>query len=412
MRIMMLCDLYDPFVGGLERNVQTLSRELVARGHEVSVVTLWREGCPSQETDAYGVRVFRIGGWSRALERAFSDPNHHFHPPAPDPGTMRELASLVRRLSPDIVNTHSWILYSYLPLAHRFPARVVHTVHDYGFVCAKQNYLHRGTPCSGPAYLKCVRCSADQYHPAVAAAVTTGLAASSRLHSRIDSVVAISSAVAEASAVRARHPSRSVEVIPSFVPDGIVNEGLADSRPSFLPSEDGFLLFVGAVGTHKGVDVLLEAHRLMQTDVPLVLVGPHRAGAYPSLPDGVTLHAQASHPEVMASWRRASVGIVPSIWPEPFGQVAVEAMSVGTPVVASDIGGLRDIVAHDVTGLLVAPADPVALADAVRRLLADPAERVRLGAAGADHARQFMISAVVGRVEELFARVMNGIRAG
>ncbi len=404
MRIVMLCDLYDPFVGGLERNVQTLSRELVARGHDVSVVTLWREGSPAEETDAHGVKIFRIRGWSRALGRFFAEPDHHFHPPAPDPGTMRELARLMRRLSPEIVNTHSWILYSYLPLAHRFRARVVHTIHDYGFVCAKQNYLHHGAPCSGPGYAKCVRCSADQYHPAVAGAVTTGLRLSSHLHGRIDSVVAISSAVAEASTLWARGP---VEVIPSFVPDGVVDEGRDAPRPSFLPSEDGYLLFVGAIGTHKGVDVLLEAYRRMGTDIPLVLVGPHRPGAYGSLPAGVILHAQATHPEVMASWRRAAVGIVPSIWPEPFGQVAVEAMAVSTPVVASDIGGLRDIVVDDVTGVLVTPADSQALANATTGLLADPHRRERLGAAGAVRARQFMISAVVGRVEDLFHRLLT-----
>jgi glycosyltransferase involved in cell wall biosynthesis len=64
-------------------------------------------------------------------------------------------------------------------------------------------------------------------------------------------------------------------------------------------------------------------------------------------------------------------------------------------------------VSHNETGLLVPPADPTALADALRDLLADPGTRRRLGESGAKRAQQFMISAVVERVEELFLRVVD-----
>jgi glycosyltransferase involved in cell wall biosynthesis len=72
--------------------------------------------------------------------------------------------------------------------------------------------------------------------------------------------------------------------------------------------------------------------------------------------------------------------------PEPFGRVVAEAMAVGKPVVAARAGGLPEIVEHEVTGLLVPPGDPSACAAAVMRLLADPALRARLGAAGRVHA--------------------------
>ncbi len=147
---MMLSDSYDPVIGGLARHVQTLSRELARRGHSVSVVTLWRTGQPQEDTDAYGVRIHRIGGWSRALKPLLADPFMHFHPPAPDPGAMRALAGIVREFEPDIVNSHSWIVYSYLAIAGQHRARLVHTLHDYRLICPKQNYLHQGAQCSGP----------------------------------------------------------------------------------------------------------------------------------------------------------------------------------------------------------------------------------------------------------------------
>ena len=74
--------------------------------------------------------------------------------------------------------------------------------------------------------------------------------------------------------------------------------------------------------------------------------------------------------------------------PEPFGRVVAEAMAVGKPVVAARAGGLPEIVEHEVTGLLVPPGDLSACAGAVTRLLADPALRARLGAAGRQHAEE------------------------
>ncbi|MDT7670048.1 MAG: D-inositol-3-phosphate glycosyltransferase, partial [Pseudonocardiales bacterium] len=69
-------------------------------------------------------------------------------------------------------------------------------------------------------------------------------------------------------------------------------------------------------------------------------------------------------------------------WYEPFGMVALEAMSCAVPVVAAAVGGLRDTVLDGTTGLHVPPRDPAALGDALAGLLADPARRHTMGAAG------------------------------
>jgi glycosyltransferase involved in cell wall biosynthesis len=409
---MMLSDFYDPVVGGLERYVQNLSRELSRRGHTVSVVTLWHDGEPVKEMDPYGVRVCRIGGWSRGLSPFYEDPNRHFHPPVPDPATMRHLARLVGELSPDIVNSHSWILYSYLPLATRFPAKVVHTLHDYRLVCPKQNYLHHGAACSGPRLRKCLQCAPEQYGGAKGAALTVGLVGSSLLHSRVDRYLAISSAVADASQLRTRKSASELLVVPSSVPDSIVQEGLEVPRPVFLPATDGFVLFVGALTIHKGVGVLLDAYRRMRSHVPLVLLGTRRADTPTDLPPGVVLQRDVPHPEVMASWLRSGVGVVPSVAPEGLGHAAVEAMACGKPVVASDLGGLREVVEHDRTGLLVPPGNATMLAEALDALLADPARRARMGAEGKRRARRFMMSVVVDRIERVYQELADIPRPG
>jgi glycosyltransferase involved in cell wall biosynthesis len=74
-------------------------------------------------------------------------------------------------------------------------------------------------------------------------------------------------------------------------------------------------------------------------------------------------------------------------WYEPFGIVPLEAMACGVPVVASAVGGMLDTVVHDVTGRLVTPKCPTAVADAINQLMRDDFLRQSLGAAGRDRAR-------------------------
>ncbi len=86
--------------------------------------------------------------------------------------------------------------------------------------------------------------------------------------------------------------------------------------------------------------------------------------------------------EVRSLYQQADMCVVPSIWEEPFGMVALEAMAVGRPVCASRVGGLQTIVEHEKTGLLFAPGNAHELAQCLGRLLDDPPLRQRMGRAG------------------------------
>jgi glycosyltransferase involved in cell wall biosynthesis len=86
---------------------------------------------------------------------------------------------------------------------------------------------------------------------------------------------------------------------------------------------------------------------------------------------------------------RSADAVVCVPWYEPFGIVPLEAMACGIPVVASAVGGLTDTVVDRGTGWLVPPRDPVVLAGALRALLADPAQRAAMGAAGRDRVEQW-----------------------
>src|SRR5205807_2360133 len=110
----------------------------------------------------------------------------------------------------------------------------------------------------------------------------------------------------------------------------------------------------------------------MGCQVPLVLIGRPLAGHPLRLPPNVLLMGGWPHDAVMGAWSRCTIALVPSTWSEPFGIVALEAMIMGKPVIASRIGGLTDIVIDGETGFLVHPGDAQALQEAIQSLLDDP----------------------------------------
>ena len=120
----------------------------------------------------------------------------------------------------------------------------------------------------------------------------------------------------------------------------------------------------------------------------------------------MVVRTDVPHGEVMAAWRHAGIGLVPSLWPEPFGLVAVEAMRSGVPVVASRIGALPGIVADGRTGILVTPASTAELRAAIRRLDDDPDLRRTMGAAGRVHAEQFSAETVTGLYEQHYRQLL------
>jgi glycosyltransferase involved in cell wall biosynthesis len=151
-----------------------------------------------------------------------------------------------------------------------------------------------------------------------------------------------------------------------------------------LPAEVGVeadppeVLYAGRLSAEKGVLELVEAARglrlVVAGDGPLRERVPAALGFVP-------------HDELQGLYARAAVVVCPSRR-EGFGVACLEAMAHGRPVVATDVGGLRDLVVDGETGIVVPPRDPAALRAALQRLLGDGDLRRRLGAAGRERARE------------------------
>lgn len=403
MRLIELTDLYQPAIGGLERFVALLSEELARRGHEVHVVTSAVPGAPAAETCA-GVSVHRLPLlYQRLAPRLSEDTGRPFHPPAPDPVFRRLLADVVHDVKPDVIHAHAWSVFSCL--ARSFPRTpVMVTAHDYGLACSRKSLVDRsGAACAGPSWRRCGPCAGSQYGLAKGNLLAAASLSSLRLLKRVAMFTAVSDFVANRlSPTIDRVAGQPVHTLHSFVPDGLYESGWHAERPEFLPAEDGYLLYVGQLSRHKGVDVLLAAYRRLASPPPLVMLGTPAptTPATESLPAGVTMRTSVEHQSVIAAMVRAACVVIPSVWPDPLPMTVSEAQNCGVPVIASAVGGIPEQVLDGQTGWLVPAGDARALADRLAVLLANGDQARAMGRAGQLHGRRFTAAHGTGVFEE------------
>ncbi|HEX2210102.1 MAG TPA: glycosyltransferase [Longimicrobium sp.] len=234
------------------------------------------------------------------------------------------------------------------------------------------------------------------------------LAALPFVYPRADHIVTLSEGVRRDLLQIAPRIAGRVSVIPNAGLDGETAEaGPAEPRP------DGPVIVAsGRMTEQKGFGYLLQALRILRERTPATLwllgEGPLRGeleaqAARLGIADAVRFPGFRADPHAFV--RAADVFVLSSVY-ESFGNVIVEAMAVGTPVVAADCPyGPREIIRDGVDGVLAPPRDPAALAAAVQRLLDDPALRRRLGEAGRVRARDFSAPAIAARYGDLFERV-------
>jgi glycosyltransferase involved in cell wall biosynthesis len=147
------------------------------------------------------------------------------------------------------------------------------------------------------------------------------------------------------------------------------------------------VLFAGRLVRPKGVDVLLRAAGEVEAEFVICGEGKHleslrRLARRLGVDERVTFTGWLGAEQLARELAEASVVAIPSLWPEPFGMIGIEAFAAGRPVVASATGGVGDWLEHGRSGLCVPAGDVGALAGALSQLLADPARQREMGAAG------------------------------
>jgi glycogen(starch) synthase len=206
---------------------------------------------------------------------------------------------------------------------------------------------------------------------------------------------------------------RRVHVIPSGVVPDLFRGPFPDPLPQIARPR---ILFVGRIAAQKDVRTLIRAIALMKTQGHLVIVGdgPERvrvARLAESLGvrNRLTITGFVRHEHVPRFLHHADVLVLPSMF-EELGSVLVEGMCSRSPIVASRVKGIASVIDHDKNGVLVPPADPVALAHALDRVLTDRELARRLGERAYASSARFTWASLARRVASIYLRVLEEVR--
>jgi glycosyltransferase involved in cell wall biosynthesis len=293
-------------------------------------------------------------------------------------------AAVVRRalgrFAPDVVHVHNFfplLSPAVYQMCRGHGAAVVQTLHNYRTICAGGQLLRNGKPCTlcpgrSPFWGAVHRC----YRGSVIASVA--VARMIAVHKRrgtwareVDRYIALTNAARQIFVESGLPPAR-IEVKPNFIEDpGIPSTG----------GDRSGVLFVGRLSYEKGADILIDAARQFGFPVRIAGNGPQFAALRQSAPPAVTFLGAIGKDAVIAEMRRAAAVVVPSVWYEGFPMVVIESFASATPVVASNLGALAEIVEDGKTGVLAAPGDATSLGRQVTHLLATPSLARHLGEA-------------------------------
>ena len=365
MKILIVNDYGTPG-GGAEHMSLTLRDGFRARGHDARLFA-----SSARHPGLENAADFVCFGSESAARRVLQVAN---------PSAVRSLRKALATFRPDVVHVRMFLTQlspMILPLLRDVPS-VLHVV-NYQLICpTNTKLLMDGSTCHHRPGLACYR---EGCMPAAGVARTLVQGRMWRQwHDVFDLVVANSEWT------RRRLQAENIDVratIWNGVPASPVRPPLG-GPPT--------VAYAGRLVGKKGVDVLMRAVAEVASVVPDVRLlvlgdGPDRAalaalGQSLGLGERLQMHGHRRRDEAEQVLAQAWVQAVPSVWEEPFGLVAAEAMMRGTAVVATDRGGLAEQVVHGETGFLVAPGDVSALAAALLRILHDRALAERMGAAG------------------------------
>jgi glycosyltransferase involved in cell wall biosynthesis len=368
MKILQITNSYS-LTGGVGKYVQSLTGELRKRGHECIVIHS-DINQKNNELD-YFVKNFD----------AFQAPDQK--------QTTAEVMEILNRENPDIVHIQSNMNFDLeKKIRAKFPA--IKSLHVYDFCPSGTKYhFAQQKACVHKPGLMCLprmaykRCAMDKNPSTLWMFYDRPLKAAK--NDRRYSKVLVASEYVREQAVHAGFKTSQIEVLPYYA-----EPPLNDTAP-LLPGPEKIILATGRLVREKGIDKLLYAvsYIAKRQDWKLAIDGEgpdlKRLKALTSrlgLNENVLWLGWLPSDKHLALFKQASVVVVPSVWPEPFGLVGIEAMRSAKPVIAFNVGGIPGWLENGKTGFLIEPYDLQKMAEKIELLLENNELRCELGEQG------------------------------
>jgi glycosyltransferase involved in cell wall biosynthesis len=405
MRVLICSNIYPPkFIGGAEIIAHNQATTLKNIGHDVRVFAgdIREIGEPhclySEHYDEIDVRRVRL------THRDFVAENNNFS----NPEAEDHFSSVMDEFKPDVVHCHNLAGLSInIPiLAKNFGAATVVTLHDHWGYCFKNTAEKKaGEICAD--HRDCKSCM-----PTIGIGSGKEIPIQVRMNyfkyvmSYFDVFISPSQYLAD-KYVQAGFPKDKMNVLWNGI--DVERFPRSNKQKDDLPVE---IAFFGYFGRHKGIEVLLKAVAMAKSrsSIRLNLIGEgDRESAYrqiiseAGLEKSVKFWGKVDNSRIAEFYDFVDVLILPSIWPENQPVSITEAMASGIPVIATDVGGMPELVVNEETGLTFPLGDVNALARCLDRLVGDAAMRARFGANGRRLIQQFSFAKQVTKLEKMYA---------
>lgn len=372
MNILFISSLYTPHVGGgAEIILQRTAEGLAKRGCRVSVLVTGPDAGLGDES-LNRVRVYRAGlhnfYWhytdqrhGRLLRLAWHLRDRY------NPAMRSYVRQVIAQEKPDLVVCHNltgWSVSAWDEItAAGLP--IVQVLHDFYLLCPASTMFKAGHACQR----QCGRCARFRQGHGQRSAQVASVVGVSRF--MLDTLQA-------QGYFRGAHSAVVYNASP-FTPPPLKSVGALPGQVNKTPLRFGYM---GTLSEPKGLRWLIEQFQQLPFDATLQIAGNGLTE------DDARFKAMVRSPRIRfvgyqtprAFYSQIDVAIVPSLWNEPFGMVAVEACAHGVPVIASRMGGLPEIIQDGFNGLLCSPDDPDALGVAMLKLHQQPALLARLAA--------------------------------
>jgi glycosyltransferase involved in cell wall biosynthesis len=384
MRILSIHNRYQ-IRGGEDESRESEERLLREMGHDV------------QAYEENNERVQELGAMKTAMRTVWSQESY------------RTVKHTLRTSQFDLVHVQNFfplISPSVYYAAKSEGVPVVQTLRNYRLLCPNGLFFRDGQVCEScvgksvpyPGVVHGCYRESQMATGAVAAMISVHRAMDTWLK-MVDVYIALTE-FARQKFIASGFPADKIIVKPNFVhPDPGVGQG-----------SGGYALYVGRLSVEKGLDTLLDAWAKLDTPMPLKIVGegplaPQVAALAQRLPQVEWLGRQPIA-RVHALMGEAKMLVFPSKWYETFGRVAVEAFAKGTPVIASNIGAIAELVEHGSTGLHFQPGNADDLATQVTWALQNPAQLAQMRlAARAEFEAKYTPQENYRRLMEIYAKV-------
>ncbi len=308
----------------------------------------------------------------------------------------RKIKQLIKDTKPDIAHLHNvyhHISPSILSVLKKYNIPIVHTLHDYKLICPNYRLFTQGAVCE--------RCNTYRFYQAIIhKCLNKSLFASSLaclemyLHrgfhiyeKNVDAFIVTSKFVKD-EMIKFKVSPKKLNLIPYFL-------NLDEFKPNY--SHEPYFIYLGRLIEEKGVKVLINAMQILNSkkfsfDFKLYIVGtgPQEKELKRYVKDNkinnIEFLGHKSGNELKDIVQKAMFCVVPSVWYEPFGQVVIESYAYGKPVIASNLGGITELVIDGQTGLLFKPRDVNDLANKIGFLINNKERILEMGRQGREMA--------------------------